>query len=200
VLKLIERAEAAPLATAMDPVMSIEASVDPVKEPESEKATKQPKVLVIALSKLLAIATTIPRKRRMANVLDAVFESMKMLTPASAKASGRKIEDAREVVTASASSVHAEVGPSEAAPVKLMGESAPEKPTTPAPEAPSQGDLNYIVRHALGKQLSAEQLAETQHYAKELKYPKGPWYMEETTKMTSSTVYQTVRRSMFTMK
>jgi hypothetical protein len=33
--------------------------------------------------------------------------------------------------------------------------------------------LNYIVRHASGKQLSAEQVAETQHYAKELKYPQG---------------------------
>jgi hypothetical protein len=33
--------------------------------------------------------------------------------------------------------------------------------------------LNYIVRHASGKQLSAEQLAEVQHYAKELKYPRG---------------------------
>ena len=33
--------------------------------------------------------------------------------------------------------------------------------------------MNYIVRHDLGKQLSAEQLAETQHYAKELKYPQG---------------------------
>ena len=70
-----------------------------------------------------------------------------------------------------------------------MGESLLEKPTTSAPEAPSQGDLNYIVRHASGKQLSIEQLAKTQHYAKELKYPRGPWYMEETTKMTSSTVY-----------
>jgi hypothetical protein len=30
-----------------------------------------------------------------------------------------------------------------------------------------------MVRHASGKQLSAEQVAETPHYAKELKYPKG---------------------------
>jgi hypothetical protein len=38
--KLIERAETAPLATEMAPVMPIEASVDPVKEPESEKTTE----------------------------------------------------------------------------------------------------------------------------------------------------------------
>jgi hypothetical protein len=65
------------------------------------------------------------------------------------------------------------VGSSEVVPVKPVGESLLGKPTTPAPEAPPQGDLNYIVRHASGKQLSVEQLAETQHYAKELKYPQG---------------------------
>jgi hypothetical protein len=52
-------------------------------------------------------------------------------------------------------------------------ESLPEKPTSPVPKAPPQGDLNYIVRHASEKQLSAQQLAEMQHYAKELKYPRG---------------------------
>jgi hypothetical protein len=90
-------------------------------------------------------------KRRMASVLDVVLESVKMPTSASAEASSEKIKDAREVVTASASSVHVEAGPSEAVLVKLVGESLPEKPTSPAPEAPPQGDLNYIVRHASGK-------------------------------------------------
>jgi hypothetical protein len=96
-----------------------------------------------ALPKLSATATTTPRKRRIPSVLDAVLESLK--TPTSAEASGEKIEDARQVVTGSASSTHAKVGLSETAPVKLVGESLPEKPTTPALEAPSQGDLNYIV-------------------------------------------------------
>jgi hypothetical protein len=128
---------------------------------------------VTTLSKLSATATTTPSKRRMASVLDAVLESVKMPTPSSAEASREKIEDTREVVTASISYVHAEAGPSEATPVKLVGESVPEKPTSSAPEAPPQGDLNYIIRHASGKQLSAKQMAETQHYAKELKYPQG---------------------------
>jgi hypothetical protein len=76
---------------------------------------------------------------------------------------------------------------------KLVEESLLEKPTTFAPEAPPQSDLNFIVRHALGKQLSAEQVAKIEHYAKELKYPQGPWYMEEIMMMISSSVYQTVR-------
>jgi hypothetical protein len=109
---------------------------------------------VIELSKLPATATT-------TSVLDVVLESTRTPTPASAEGSGEKIEDARGVVSTSASSVHAEAGPSKATPVNLVGESLLEKPTTPVPEAPPQGDLNYIVRHASGKQLLAEQLAET---------------------------------------
>jgi hypothetical protein len=33
--------------------------------------------------------------------------------------------------------------------------------------------LEFIVRHALGKQLSEEQIAEAKQYAKHLKYPRG---------------------------
>jgi hypothetical protein len=65
---------------------------------------------VTELPKLSATATTTLRKRRMASVLDAILESVKTPTLASAEASGEKIEDAREAVTASASSVHAEAG------------------------------------------------------------------------------------------
>jgi hypothetical protein len=32
-----------------------------------------------------------------------------------------------------------------------MEESRPKKSTSPTPEAPLHGDLEYIVRHALGK-------------------------------------------------
>jgi hypothetical protein len=34
-------------------------------------------------------------------------------------------------------------------------------------------DLDFIIRHASGKRLSAEEIAEAKHYARELKYPKG---------------------------
>jgi hypothetical protein len=61
----------------MAPVMPIEASADPVEEPEPKKAAEQPKVLVTVLPKLSFTATATPRKRRMASVLDVVLESMK---------------------------------------------------------------------------------------------------------------------------
>ena len=58
------------------------------------------------------------------------------------------------------------------APIILEKEGASEKPKSPAPGAPAK-ELEFIVRHASGKQLSEEQIAETQHYAKDLKYPRG---------------------------
>jgi hypothetical protein len=48
----------------------------------------------------------------------------------------------------------------------------PEKSKSPAPEAPLK-ELDFIVRHASRKQLSEEQVAEVQHFAKDLKYPRG---------------------------
>jgi hypothetical protein len=91
--------------------------------------------------------------------------------------------------------VLAEAGPSEAAPIGLVEESVPEKSKSPAPEAPPYGDLEYIIRHTSGKQLSLEQIVEVEHYAFE-----GPWYTEGMTKTTSSIVYPTVRRLMFVAK
>ena len=46
------------------------------------------------------------------------------------------------------------------------------KVKSPTPEAFTE-ELDFIIRHTLGKQLSEEQVAEAKHYAKELKYPKG---------------------------
>jgi hypothetical protein len=112
------------------------------------------------------------RKRRMASVLEAVLESIKTPPPSSAEASGSKTEDATKITSIMAST-HAEASSSEAKLKNLTEEILPEGPSAPAPEAPSQGDLDYIVRHASGKQLSKEQIAEVQHYAKDLKYPRG---------------------------
>jgi hypothetical protein len=56
--------------------------------------------------------------------------------------------------------------------ITLEEESASEKSKSPAPEA-STRELEFIVRHASGKQLSEKQVAEVQHYARDLKYPRG---------------------------
>jgi hypothetical protein len=82
------------------------------------------------------------------------------------------------MITAS-TSAHAEARPSEVVPKNLVEKSLPENPSASAPEAPSSSDLNFIVHHASGKQLSTKQAAETEHYAKELKYPHGSLVYEE---------------------
>jgi hypothetical protein len=125
---------------------------------------------VTILLKLPATTGT-PRKRRMASVLEAVLESMKM-PPPSTEASGSKTEDVPKMIAAS-TSTHAEASPSEAIPENLTKESLSEKPSAPAPEASSQDDLDYIVRHASRKKLSEEQIAEVQRYANDLKHPRG---------------------------
>jgi hypothetical protein len=48
----------------------------------------------------------------------------------------------------------------------------PKKVKSPTPKAPSE-DRDFIIRHALGKRLSEEEIAEAKHYARELKYLRG---------------------------
>jgi hypothetical protein len=148
-------------------------TADLAREPELviEKVLEQPKMKVTILPKL-PITTGTPRKRRMTSVLKAVLESLKTPPSSSAEASESKTKEVPKMIAAS-TSAHAEVGPSEAIPENGTKENLLEKPSAPSPEAPSQDDLDYIVRHASGKQLTEEQIAEVQHYAKDLKYPLG---------------------------
>jgi hypothetical protein len=129
-----------------------------------------------------------PKRKRMASVLD-VLETIKASssTPGKiSKASKAQIETEAKVTEAEAtmSQADAEAGPSEPAKEKSSetGEKAAgegvikhillEKAVAPSPEA-SFEVLNYIVQHASGKRLSEEEIFETKHYARELKYPKG---------------------------
>jgi hypothetical protein len=53
-----------------------------------------------------------------------------------------------------------------------MEKEVAEEAKPPAPEALSK-NLDFIIRHASGKRLSEEEIAEAKHYAQKLKYPKG---------------------------
>jgi hypothetical protein len=55
---------------------------------------------------------------------------------------------------------------------KTAGQIAPEKIEAPAPKALNE-NVDYIIRHALGKKLSQEEILEARHYTQRLKYPKG---------------------------
>jgi hypothetical protein len=45
--------------------------------------------------------------------------------------------------------------------------------TTPLLETTLVGNLDFIIRHPSGKHLTKEQIVEVQHYARDLRYPRG---------------------------
>jgi hypothetical protein len=172
-------------ATELGHAMTVEARTNPTEGPKLEKTTEQLKTLspscARGLSKPSSIPSVTPRTRRMASMLDVVLESVKTSAPGSAEALSTQAKDSRK--TGDANTTHtptkaghsetpAEARPSETAPITLEKESVPEKSYPPAPEAHVK-EMEFIVQHASGKQLSEEQVVEVQHYAKDLKYPRG---------------------------
>jgi hypothetical protein len=167
-----------------EPIHSIpiEARIESAEELELKRSAKPLKdsslLQETELPRVSKSPTVTPKRRRMASVLDAVMESVKVQTPAVAthskgEALKKYIEDCMAQATSEAGpSTPAEVRPSGATPVLVEKESVPEKLKSPAPEAPTEG-MEFIVRHASGKQLSEEQIAEARQYARDLKYPQG---------------------------
>jgi hypothetical protein len=164
-------------------IRSAEAKDGVAKEPELEKTVPLPKILSppveAELPKVTKAPATTPKRRRMASVLDTVIETAIALTPTPAK----------KIVEASTTEAEVEVAPSvpvEAKPAaieegteqKSLGfDITAEKEI--AKEAKSFGpkvvseNLDFIIRHASGKRLSEEEIAEANHYVRRLKYPKG---------------------------
>jgi hypothetical protein len=170
VSKLIERSAPISEPSHFVPIKVKTGPAELKKAAEQLKALSPPRET--EFPKASRIPATTPRKRRMASVLDAVMESMKASTPASTKApssEGEILKKSDETVVAQAVS---EAGPSVLAEGRPSETVAPEKSKSPIPEAPIKG-LEFIVRHASGKQLSEEQIAEARQYAKHLKYPRG---------------------------
>jgi hypothetical protein len=138
--------------------------LSPPAEAELPKVTKAP-------------ATT-PKRRRMASVLDAVMETTRAPTP--------PVKKVAETVMARAEAKAGPSVPAEAEPAATeqrakqefldtsmaLEKDVADKAKSPTPEAPSEA-LDFIIRHASGKRLSEEEIAEAKHYARELKYPKG---------------------------
>jgi hypothetical protein len=156
-----------------------------VEEPKVEESVGLPKIMSPPpepeLLKVSKVPSITPKKRRMASMLDAVLESIRAPTPASAKEAAEAATTRVEVEAGplvpietgpvKTSEQDTEQGPSNATLI-LEKEGASKKIKFPTPEAFTE-ELDFIIRHASGKQLSEEQIAEAKHYARELKYPKG---------------------------
>jgi hypothetical protein len=164
---------------------------DKIEEPRTEETKTSevlsPSVVVEAPKTQKDLAAT-PKRKRMASALD-VLETIKTSnsTPGKiAEASKTQVETETKLTEAEAtmSRADAEAGPSEPTKeksseigVKAAGEEAieqilSEKVAAPTPEALKE-NIEYIIRHASGKNLSKEEEREAQHYAQKLKYPKG---------------------------
>ena len=148
--------------------MSVEARTNVAEEPNVEKTAEQLKALsppyATELPKPSNIPAATPRKRRMASVLDVLMEYVKTSTPSSteaprmeAKVSMKSDEAgmAQTISEARPSEVPAEARSLKSVPIILEKEGASEKSKSPAPKAPVK-ELEFIVRHASGKQLSEE--------------------------------------------
>jgi hypothetical protein len=166
----------------------IEAKVDKAKKSKAEKIMQERKILSppteATLPKVQKASAT-PKRRRMANVLDVVLETTKVLSPATTKKVAETTKTQAEAKTrqaeteAAQAQTEAEAGPlvpTEMDPAdpkeKSTEQIASEKIEAPAPEV-SNKSIDYIIRHASRKELSQEEMLEARHYAQKLKYPKG---------------------------
>jgi hypothetical protein len=183
--------------TIVPKILTVEPIERKIEEPKIEELMKMPEILnpstEIKLSKVQKASAATPKRRRMANVLDVVLETTKALSPAPAKKiaqaetkqqaeakTGQTGAEATQVqAEVEVTQAQAEVGPSvptEMEPAdpkeKTTKQIASEKIEAPALET-SNKNIDYIIRHASGKELSQEEMLEAQHYAQKLKYPKG---------------------------
>jgi hypothetical protein len=129
----------------------------------------------IEAAKIQKAPMVTPKRKRMVNVLD-VLETIKSSTTSPKKS----VEIAEASSEAPTRQTEAEAGPSEpfreetlkAEAIKIPEPILLEETVTAIPEAPASM-CDYIIRHASGKKLSDGEIHEANHYAKELKYPKG---------------------------
>jgi hypothetical protein len=174
--------------TIVPKVLTVEPVERKIEEPKIEELMRMPEILnpstEIKLPKMQKASDATSKRSRMANVLDVVLETTKALSPALAKKvvpTETKSQAGTKIKQAEAAQVQAEVeaGPSvttETQPATLEEKAteqiAYEKIETPAPEALDKS-IEYIIRHASGKELSQGEMLEARHYAQKLKYPKG---------------------------
>jgi hypothetical protein len=155
---------------------------DKAEEPKTE-ATKMLEILspsaeVIVPKAQKSLAAT-PKRRRMANVLDALeivkalsSSPLRKIVEASKMQTEAKMKPVEIVAAVSQASAEASEIEEKATEEKASEQTSAGKVATPAPEALEES-IDYIIRHASGKMLSSEQKLEAHHYAQKLKYQKG---------------------------
>jgi hypothetical protein len=152
-------------------VKAVEDKIDTAEGSKAKKMMQVPKILSppteATLPKAQKTSAATPKRRRMANVLDAVLETTKALSPAPAKKVAQteaklqaEAETRQAETEATQAQADAEAGPSvptEMEPTdpkeKMTEQIVSEKIEASAPEALNK-TINYIICHASGKELS----------------------------------------------
>jgi hypothetical protein len=112
----------------------VEAKVDKAEEPKVEEIIKVPKILSppteTKLTKVQKASTATPKRRRMTNVLDAVLETTKALSPTPTK----------KIAKAAKAQAKAETGQVEVEAMKIQdeAEAGPPAPVAAKPAAPEE--------------------------------------------------------------
>jgi hypothetical protein len=175
-----EESAAVPKVSATGPtevlIQTAEAEGKKVEKPNREESTgpSEPELPKVAKTPIIT-----PKRRRMASMMDAVMETTRALTPTPVKKVAETITVRAETEPGPSVPTEAELATTEQRAEQefldtsmILEKDVAEKAKSPAPEAPSE-DLDFIIRHASGKRLPEEEIAEAKHYARELRYPKG---------------------------
>jgi hypothetical protein len=88
-----------------------------------------------------------------------------MATPAPTRISKGRAKELEKAIDVSAALDCTTAKPSKIRPTEQVNESMSAKISLLIPEAVSTGDLEFIMCHASGKQLTQKQIAEAQHYS-----------------------------------
>jgi hypothetical protein len=175
---IVQSAEESTVVPKVPTVGTAEAKYDKAEEPQVEKVIKVPEILSSPveadLPKVQKTPAATPKRKRMASVLDAVIETTKALTPAPTKKTVEAVKDQVEARPSMSTKTKAAMpeGQQCSDTGRMTEQVVAEKAKSPVPEALAE-DTDYIVRHALGKKLSEEEILEAKYYAQRLKYPKG---------------------------
>jgi hypothetical protein len=146
---------------------------EPIRLELADQAKVQELPKAPAKLQIPTVPTGTPKSvRRMANVLEAVLKPSKVATPSATKICKDKSEDFKKARESTALDC-AEAGYSESRPTEQVSDSLLEKVSSHIPEVVLSKDSEFIIPHALGKQLRQKQIAKARHYAKDLKYPRG---------------------------
>jgi hypothetical protein len=180
IMQSTEEPTVVPKVPTVEPTLSKD---DKAEEPQSKETIKMPEILSPSmeakLPKVQKASVATPKRRRMANVLDAVLETMKALSPAPskeiAKAQTEVITGQAEAKTGQAEGTIGQAGQAETKTGPLMpsetkaitsevqadqqtsdtiliaGQDITERAQSPASEAQVEA-ADYIYRHASGKE------------------------------------------------